>query len=804
MPVQPPPLDDRNFAQLLEEAKVRVARACPTWTDFSPQDPGMTLLELFAHLTETMIYRLNRLPDKAYAAFLSMIGVKLQPPCAAGATLVFTLNRAAERPVVIPRGTRVTVARSGGEAPVFVTDEELTIEPKQTSVTGTAHHCDVIEAEEAGRGTGLAGLTIKAKKPPIVDALDLWVGVEAAPGELKENDKAVLVDNRPFRIWREVENFTDLGDDRWVYMVDRNSGLILFAPALDMAEVPGANREIRLWYRRGGGPLGNVAANTLAVLKDPVPGVTVNNPTPATGGRAAESLDSALVRGPQELHSLKRAVTARDFERVALDASGAISRAKAFSQAGVWKYAMPGTVEILIVPAVDGPVTHAKLVERQSEEVLRRIHDAVEERRPLGVQSVTNWVRYKNVRVQARMMVHRQENPDAVKARVVKRLHDTLSPMTWRFGEPLRASHVYEVMLSEPGVKYVDEVKLLVEDVPDKDVTALAADPIQERLWYAAAGENIYRSMNDGEGWEASHRIPGESISEVRVHPQRPGWVVATTKTESGSRVYVSSDSGQSWRRAADVNFKIEDAAWMSDATLLLACDRGLYKLETKPGSTPVQMKIDGVVGLYAVVAVDSTIAVAAQQEGGVYLSTQGKPFRPIGLKNEDIRVLAVQRLGPRDFLWAGAYAPGTEAGKGAFRWELRGLEDPPDGWRPFAKNWKGGSCYNLAFQDDRVIAATFHMGVLTLDASEWKEPSVTCGLPLRDIGRLQQVKSVAVRGGLILAGGPDGIFRSSDGGENYQRSTKREFTDKVMLPETWLFCPGDHEIEVKSEHAAS
>lgn len=63
---------------LIEAEEFGVTQA--EWTDLSPGDPGMVILELFAHLTEIMIYRLNRLPEKAYIEFLRLLGVRLQPP----------------------------------------------------------------------------------------------------------------------------------------------------------------------------------------------------------------------------------------------------------------------------------------------------------------------------------------------------------------------------------------------------------------------------------------------------------------------------------------------------------------------------------------------------------------------------------------------------------------------------------------------------------------------------------------------------------------------------------------------------
>ncbi len=50
MALKSPNLDDRDFNQMVEEARRLIVRACPQWTDLSPHDPGMVLLELFAHL----------------------------------------------------------------------------------------------------------------------------------------------------------------------------------------------------------------------------------------------------------------------------------------------------------------------------------------------------------------------------------------------------------------------------------------------------------------------------------------------------------------------------------------------------------------------------------------------------------------------------------------------------------------------------------------------------------------------------------------------------------------------------------
>ena len=104
-----PNLDDRNFEQLLAEATARIHQVCPQW-ELSESDPAAVLLQAYAHLTEVLIYRVNRWPEKAYFEFLNLLGLRVQPPTAASVDLTFSRPRATESAVEIPRGSRVAVA----------------------------------------------------------------------------------------------------------------------------------------------------------------------------------------------------------------------------------------------------------------------------------------------------------------------------------------------------------------------------------------------------------------------------------------------------------------------------------------------------------------------------------------------------------------------------------------------------------------------------------------------------------------------------------------------------------------------
>ena len=67
-------------------------RYCPEWTEYNVSDPGITLIELFAWMTEQIVYRLNRVPDKNYVKFMELLGFQLMPASSAHAQLTFWLS----------------------------------------------------------------------------------------------------------------------------------------------------------------------------------------------------------------------------------------------------------------------------------------------------------------------------------------------------------------------------------------------------------------------------------------------------------------------------------------------------------------------------------------------------------------------------------------------------------------------------------------------------------------------------------------------------------------------------------------
>jgi hypothetical protein len=73
MPIPLPQLDVRRFADLVDEGRRLIPGLAPSWTDHNPSDPGITLIELFAFISEMLLYRANRVSEANRRAFVRLL-----------------------------------------------------------------------------------------------------------------------------------------------------------------------------------------------------------------------------------------------------------------------------------------------------------------------------------------------------------------------------------------------------------------------------------------------------------------------------------------------------------------------------------------------------------------------------------------------------------------------------------------------------------------------------------------------------------------------------------------------------------
>jgi predicted phage baseplate assembly protein len=127
-------LDSRSYSDLVTELRRRIPAytpewnpsSGPLWTDYNESDPGIVLIELFSWLADILVYRINQIPDKTYAAFLRMIGIDLTLPAPAQAYLTFTLSsKDLPDAVPIPGGTQVGLSDASSGQVIFETTDNL-------------------------------------------------------------------------------------------------------------------------------------------------------------------------------------------------------------------------------------------------------------------------------------------------------------------------------------------------------------------------------------------------------------------------------------------------------------------------------------------------------------------------------------------------------------------------------------------------------------------------------------------------------------------------------------------------------
>ncbi len=144
MPLPTPELDDRSFQDIVDEAKRLIPRYCPEWTNHNLSDPGVALIELFAWMSEMIIFRLNQVPDRLYTKFLDLVGIVPFAPSVARSDLTFWLSTVLDHPVVVPAATTVVTARAVGSEDeiAFSTVEDLVIAPPELVSAKTAQVAD--------------------------------------------------------------------------------------------------------------------------------------------------------------------------------------------------------------------------------------------------------------------------------------------------------------------------------------------------------------------------------------------------------------------------------------------------------------------------------------------------------------------------------------------------------------------------------------------------------------------------------------------------------------------------------------
>ena len=180
MSAAPVVLDDVAYADLLGAAIERIPAASQgRWTLHAPVDPGITLLELFAHLLDQRVYWLDQESAEQLRAVLALLG-EAPAHSSAAATVVRLVDRSSGAPTAsraVPAGAVLELAAQGA-ATRFTTTGPATVLPV-AAVGVTAGGAD--HTAELLRGAGVP--LLRADGKPDAAALTLTLRAAPQPGD---------------------------------------------------------------------------------------------------------------------------------------------------------------------------------------------------------------------------------------------------------------------------------------------------------------------------------------------------------------------------------------------------------------------------------------------------------------------------------------------------------------------------------------------------------------------------------------------------------------------------------------------
>ena len=126
MSIALPNLDDRQWADLVEEGLALIPRFSPDWTDHNAHDPGIMLIELMAWLSEMSIFRLNQIPATHRKKFLRLIGIQ-QLPATALKVIISPEAQTISDTLLLPAGTELSGLAKNGQTLRFRSLHEVNL-----------------------------------------------------------------------------------------------------------------------------------------------------------------------------------------------------------------------------------------------------------------------------------------------------------------------------------------------------------------------------------------------------------------------------------------------------------------------------------------------------------------------------------------------------------------------------------------------------------------------------------------------------------------------------------------------------
>ena len=474
----------RDYDSLLQAMQAMIPYKLPEWTEHTSEaDFGNVLLQLFAHMGDVLSYYQDRVANESFLGtaqtrrsvieHLRLIGYKLATAAPASTVLTVSVPATAAGVITINRGDAFATASQrdrpsvrfeyAAEAPLVVDVGALPLDPatNRKRFQVPVEEGRLIRDELVGISDGTPNQRFQLAHSPLI---------LRSTGTAGQVNRDVTLLTRLGGVpteWTLQESLAfsrELLREYVIEIDDADRAAVIFGDGV-LGAFPEAGAEVRATYRVGGGAAGNVGANTIQTIVGApqlaLLGAQATNPSPTSGGSERESIERAVQHAPAVFRSLKRAVTAADYEALALDFPG-VGRVRA--RATNWN-----TVTMAVAPAGGGLVS----------DILRaNLLAYFEDKRPLSTRIEIGQVDYVPILVIAEIGVLPYYSRDDVAQQVRTAAGALLTFDEVDFAIPIYLSRFYEVIEDVEGVRFANITQFRREDrLPDPANPSIQIEP---------------------------------------------------------------------------------------------------------------------------------------------------------------------------------------------------------------------------------------------------------------------------------------------------------------------------------------
>lgn len=367
----------RDYDSLLQAMRDLIPQVLPEWRDFTNEaDFGNVLLELFAHMGDILSYYQDRVAEESFLAtartrrsvieHLRLIGYELGTAAPAGTALRVSVPATVKDTVTINPGDAFATSSTPDRpairfeylGPAALTIDFAGVKPDSGNrrvYDGTdGRGIPVTEGrlwqnELVAHSDGSPNQRVPLSHPQVI------LGPPGPPSQDLADLSVVTVTAGAVSVWtrRDTLAFSQSGRLDYMVEIDADDRATLVFGDGEFGGIPPRQAEIRATYRVGGGRAGNVPPEAITtIVKSPDLarlGAQVFNSGPATGGADREDAGRAARRAPAVFRSTRRAVTAADYEALALSFGG-VGKVRAVPNG--WN-----EVKLLVAPEGGGTVS---------------------------------------------------------------------------------------------------------------------------------------------------------------------------------------------------------------------------------------------------------------------------------------------------------------------------------------------------------------------------------------------------------------------------------------------------------------